>query len=127
MEGELIEWCLTPTGWHLEGNEKEYDISHLKIHVSRPDRIKAHFMTCFIALLVYRVLERKLGNNYTCDEIVSTLRAMRVTKAKDIGYIPSYTRTDLTDSLHEIFGFRTDYELTRKKAMKGIIRKSKQR
>ncbi len=96
-------------------------------YVSRPDRIKAHFMTCFIALLVYRILERKLGNNYTCDEIVSTLRAMRVTKAKDIGYIPSYTRTDLTDSLHEIFGFRTDYELIRKKAMKGIIRKSKQR
>jgi len=96
-------------------------------YVSRPDRIKAHFMTCFIALLVYRVLERKLGNNYTCDEIVSTLRTMRVTKAKDIGYTPSYTRTDLTDSLHEIFGFRTDYELTRKKAMKGIIRKSKQR
>ncbi len=96
-------------------------------YVSRPDRIKAHFMTCFIALLVYRILERKLGNSYTCDEIITTLRTMRVTKAKDIGYTPSYTRTDLTDSLHQIFGFRTDYELTREKFMKGIIRKSKQR
>lgn len=96
-------------------------------YVSRPDRIKAHFMTCFIALLVYRILERKLGNRYTCDEIVSALRSMRVTKAKDLGYIPSYTRTDLTDSLHESAGFRTDYEITRDKAMRGIVRKSKQR
>ena len=50
-----------------------------------------------------------------------------MTKAKDIGYIPSYTRTDLTDALHEMAGFRTDYELIREKAMKGILRKSKQR
>lgn len=97
------------------------------VYVSRPDRIKAHFMTCFIALLVYRILERKLGNQYTCDEIISTLRSMRMTKAQDIGYTPAYTRTDLTDALHESAGFRTDYEITRKKAMKGIIRKSKQR
>lgn len=94
-------------------------------YLSRGDRIKAHFMTCFMSLLVYRILEKKLGCKYTCDEIVSTLRDMRMTKAKDIGYIPSYTRTDLTDALHEFAGFRTDYEITREKAMKGIIRKSK--
>lgn len=97
------------------------------VYVSRPDRIKAHFMTCFIALLVYRILERRLGNQYTCDEIVTELRSMYVSKAQDIGYTPSYTRTDLTDSLHEAVGFRTDYEFIRKKAMSGIIRKSKQR
>ncbi len=55
----------------------------------------------------------------------TTLRDMRMTKVKDIGYIPSYTRTDLTDALHKFAGFRTDYEITREKAMKGIIRKSK--
>ena len=96
-------------------------------YLSRNDRIKAHFMTCFIALLIYRILEKKLGNRFTCEEIVSTLQDMCMTKAKDIGYIPSYTRTDLTDALHEMAGFRTDYELIREKAMKGILRKSKQR
>lgn len=96
-------------------------------YLSRGDRIKAHFMTCFMALLVYRVLEQKLGCKYTCDEIVSTLRGMRVTKARDIGYIPSYTRTDVTDALHDFAGFRTDYEITREKAMRGVIRKSKER
>ena len=96
-------------------------------YLSRNDRIKAHFMTCFIALLVYRILEKKTDSRYTCDEMITTLRNMRVTKAKDIGYTPSYTRTDITDKLHEMAGFRTDYEFIRDKAMKGIIRKSKKR
>lgn len=96
-------------------------------YLSRADRIKAHFMTCFMALLVYRILEKKLGNRYTCDQIVSTLREMSVTKAQDVGYIPAYTSTDITDALHEYAGFLTDYEIIRTKAMQGIIRKSKTR
>ena len=84
-------------------------------------------MTCFIALLVYRVLEKKLGEKFTCGEIIAALRGMRVTQAKDVGYIPSYTRTALTDALHEMAGFRTDYELIREKSMKGILRRSKKR
>lgn len=96
-------------------------------YLSRADRIKAHFMTCFMSLLVYRVLEKKLGGKYTCSQLVSTLRSMRMSKVSDIGYIPSYTRTDVTDALHEYAGFRTDYELIREKAMKGLIRKSKTR
>lgn len=97
------------------------------VYLSRQERIKAHFLTCFISLLIYRILERKLDQKYTCDNIVSTLRSMRVTKAKDIGFVPSYTRSDITDKLHEMAGFRTDYEIIRAKAMKGVVRKSKLR
>jgi transposase len=97
------------------------------VYLSRNERIKAHFRTCFIALLVYRLLERKLGSKYTCEEIVTTLKTMRVTKAKDLGYIPSYTRSELTDTLHETSDIRSDYEIIREKSMKGIIRKSKER
>ena len=96
------------------------------VYVSRNDRIKAHFLTCFMALLVFRVLEKKLDGAYTCSQILETLRSMRVTKAGDIGYIPSYTRTEITDSLHEMAGFKTDHEITRMKTMQGIIRESKQ-
>lgn len=96
-------------------------------YLSRADRIKAHFMTCFMSLLVYRVLEKKLGDRYTCDQIVSTLREMSVTKAQDVGYVPAYTSTDITDALHEYAGFLTDYEIIRTKSMQGIIRKSKTR
>lgn len=115
--------------WEIEESFRimKNDFDARPVYVSRNDRIKAHFLTCFIALLVYRVLERKLGDKYTCDSILDTLRDMKMTQAKDIGYIPSYTRTKLTDSLHEMAGFRTDYEITRTKSMKGVIRKSKER
>lgn len=115
--------------WEIEESFRimKDDFRSRPAYLSRSDRIKAHFMTCFIALLVYRILEKKTGCQFTCEEMLSTLRNMRVTKVKDIGYIPSYTRTDLTDALHEMSGFRTDFEITREKAMRGIIRKSKQR
>lgn len=115
--------------WEIEESFRimKDDFRSRPAYLSRNDRIKAHFMTCFIALLVYRVLEKKTGDQFTCGEMVSTLRNMRVTRAKEIGYLPSYTRTAITDVLHETAGFRTDYEITREKAMKGIIRKSKKR
>lgn len=115
--------------WEIEESFRimKDDFRSRPAYLSRNDRIKAHFMTCFIALLVYRVLEKKTGDQFTCGEMVSTLRNMRVTRAKEIGYLPSYTRTAITDVLHEAAGFRTDYEITREKAMKGIIRKSKKR
>lgn len=115
--------------WEIEESFRimKDDFRSRPAYLSRNDRIKAHFMTCFIALLVYRVLEKKTGDRFTCEEMVSTLRSMRMTKAKDIGYLPSYTRTAITDVLHETAGFRTDYEIIREKAMKGVIRKSKAR
>lgn len=115
--------------WEIEESFRimKNDFHSRPVYLSRNDRIKAHFLTCFIALLVLRILEKKLNNKYTCSTILDTLRNMRMTTAKDIGYIPSYTRTDVTDSLHEIAGFRTDYEITKVKTMKGIIRKTKQR
>lgn len=89
------------------------------------DRIKAHFLTCFIALMIYRILEKQLGDKYTCEDIFYTLRKMDMRKLGDYGYIPCYTRTSLTDDLHENAGFRTDYELITPKSMAGIIRRSK--
>jgi transposase len=95
------------------------------VYLQRDDRIEAHFLTCFIALMIYRILEKKLGDKYTCEEIIKTLREMDMRKVGKQGYIPSYTRTQLTDSLHEKAGFRTDYELITPKSMAGIIRRTK--
>lgn len=95
------------------------------VYLKRDDRIKAHFLTCFIALLVYRLMEKKLDDKYTCDEIIKTLRDMELTRVSDQGYTPHYKRTDITDALHEMAGFRTDYQLTTEKSMKGICRRSK--
>ena len=95
------------------------------VYLQRDDRIEAHFLTCFIALMIYRILEKKLGDKYTCEEIIRTLREMDMRKVGEHGYIPSYTRTQVTDSLHENAGFRTDYELITPKSMAGIIRRTK--
>jgi transposase len=91
------------------------------VFLSRDDRIKAHFLTCFIALIVFRILENRLENKYSCAEIIRTLRTMDFHKIEGEGYLPSYTRTDITDALHNAFGFRTDYEIVTTKQIKKII------
>ena len=58
-----------------------------------------------------KTTDKKLGDKYTCEEIIRTLREMDMRKVGEHGYIPSYTRTQVTASLHENAGFRTDYEL----------------
>ena len=114
--------------WEIEENFRimKTDFEARPVYVRRQDRIKAHFLTCYISLLVYRLLEKKIGNKYTCNEILSTLRSMQVTLlSKESGYIPSYKRTDLTDDLHKVFGFHTDYEFISKSAMRSIIKSTK--
>jgi len=102
------------------------DFQARPVYLQREDRINAHFLTCFIALYIYRILEKKIGEKYTCSQILDTLRGMLVTKTpNNIGYIPSYTRTEITDALHEAFGFRTDYEITSSRSMRSILSKTK--
>jgi transposase len=95
------------------------------VYLQRDDRISAHFLTCFISLMIYRILEKQLNEEFTCEDIITTLRNMDMREVNDYGYIPNYTRTALTDALHENAGFRTDYELITPKSMSGIIRRSK--
>jgi transposase len=95
------------------------------VYLSRDDRIKAHFMTCFITLMIYRFLEKKLEEKFTCNQIINGLRGMNFYKAEGEGYVPTYTRTDFTDAIHEAFGFRTDYEIVNLKQVKKIIKATK--
>lgn len=97
------------------------DFEARPVYLKKDNRIKSHFMTCFISLIVFRYLEKKLNFKYTSADIIKTLRSMNLTAVGDEGFIPSYTRTDLTDSLHEAFGFRTDYQIISKKDMKKIF------
>lgn len=101
------------------------DFKSRPAYVYTDTRIKAHFMTCFLALIIFRYLEKKLEYKYTCEEILDTIRDMNFLKATGEGYIPTYTRTELTDCLHEAFGFRTDYQIVSEKQMKKIFRETK--
>lgn len=77
----------------------------------KEDMIKAYFTTCFLELIVYRYLEKELDEKYTVTEIIDTLKEMNMKLENKDSYIPIYTRTALTDDLHDKFGFRTDYEV----------------
>ncbi len=91
----------------------------------KEDMIKAHFTTCFLALIVYRYLEKELNEKYTVTEIIDTLKEMNMKLENKNSYIPNYTRTDLTDDLHDKFGFRTDYEVMDIKKFKKIFNQIK--
>lgn len=78
------------------------------VYLPREDRIKAHYVTCFISLLIYRILENKLDYKYTNNQIIKKLKEMNMYEEKGTGYSHSYVRDVLTDDLHEKFGFRTD-------------------
>lgn len=103
------------------------DFSARPVYVQRNDRIKAHFLICFLALLNYRLLEKQLGNKYTCEEILKTLREMNFVNLEGQGYVPTYSREQITDALHQACGFRTDYQFITKSKMKEIQKLSKKR
>ena len=95
------------------------------VYLSRDDRIKAHFTTCFLSLILYRYLEKRLQNRYSCTEIIECLRDMNFLRVRGTGFIPCYTRSALTDDLHKAFGFETDHEVITADQMKKIYKISK--
>ena len=114
---------ITKGRWEIEESFRimKSDFLTRPVNLSREDIIKAHFMTCFIALLIYRILEKKLDYKYTTKEILDTLRNMNVTELKGNGYIPSYERTNITDFIHEKYNFNTDTEVITYKKIKKIF------
>ena len=114
LTGDISEiLAISKNRWEIEESFRilKTDFDSGTIHLSREDRIKAHFLTCFISLLIYRILENKLNYKYTNNQIIEKLKEMEVYEEKGSGYSPAYVRNDLTDDLHDLFGFRTDYEI----------------
>ena len=104
------------------------DFEARPVFLQRDDRIKAHFLTCFLALILYKYLAKKVnrgGRHFSAEEIIDTLRDMNFISVAGEGYIPTYTRTDLTNNLHGSAGFRTDTQIVSKQRMKSIISQTK--
>ena len=95
------------------------------VYLSREDRIRAHFLTCFLALYVYRYIEKRLDNRFTCQQILNTLRTFQFALVPGDGFLPLYERSDLTDALHDAFDFRTDYQIVTNSTMKQIFKLTK--
>ena len=101
------------------------DFSARPVYLQNGNRIKAHFLICFLALTLYRFLEKKLDDKYTCEELLGTLKAMNFAEIQEQGFVPLYERRAITDDLHDVCGFRTDYQFITKSKMRTIQKKSK--
>ena len=101
------------------------DFEARPVYLNRQERILAHFITCFLSLIVYRYLEKKLDQKYTIDQILPTLQEMDFMKYEGKGYQPVYTRTELTDALHDAFGFCTSKQIVPIAKMRNICSQTK--
>jgi len=108
--------------------KQEFDAE--PVYLSREDRIKAHFLVCVLSLIIFRYLEKQIASDvksYTIQQIIKVLKEMNFKAVSGYGYIPTYTRNELTDRLHQVFGFNTSVEIVPQKNMKNIIKKTKQK
>ena len=103
------------------------DFSARPVYLQDENRIKAHFLICFLALTIYRFLEKKLNSKYTCEELLDALKAINFVDVQEQGFMPTYKREPITDALHDACCFRTDYQFITKSKMKTIQKESKGR
>ena len=109
--------------WEIEESFRimKTEFKARQVYLRKEDRITAHFLTCFLALYIFRLLELRTEHKYTCEQLIKTLRDMDMVYIDKEGYIPAYTRTEITDCLHKKFGFNTDYEFTSLSNMRKIF------
>lgn len=113
--------------WEIEESFRimKTDFKSRPVYHTKDEMIKAHFMTCYLALVLYRYVEKKLDEKYTTSDIIETLREMNMKLEDNSSYIPNYIRTDLTDDLHSKFNFRTDFQAISLKNITKIIAQTK--
>lgn len=100
------------------------------VYLQRDDRIRAHFLTCFLALLIYKLLEKRIerhAKGFTPESIIGTLRDMNLGIVDGVGFTPVFKRTALTDALHSTVDFRLDYEVIPGREKQKIITLSKRK
>lgn len=103
------------------------DFSARPVYLHHKERIRAHFLICFLALMIFRFIEKSLDSSFTCCEILDTLKSMQFAGVQEQGFMPLYVKNDITDAFHNVCGFRTDYEFITKSDMKHIQKLSKGR
>ena len=115
--------------WQIEDcfRTMKTDFDARPVYVSREDRIKAHFLICFLALLHFRMLKKTLKTPCTTEQLLHVLRSIKFADIEEQGFIPVYERQRITDELHDACSFRTDYQFITKRKMKEIQKKSKRR
>lgn len=83
-----------------------------------PEHITAHFLLCYTALLIFRLLQKKLDiygqtlkpgpKHFTADQVIETLRNMEVANVNDLYYMATYKGSDVLDALNAVFDLKLD-------------------
>jgi len=102
------------------------NLSGRPINHRLPPRIKAHFLICYTALLIYRLLEAKLDDqntHVTAENLISTLKSMNVTNIHDVEYMALYTGSRALEALTRLTSLQLDRLHYRPKDLNGMIKK----
>ena len=124
LEDDAIEIIrINKRRWEIEESFRimKSEFKARPVYLSREDRIKAHFLTCFLSLVIFRYLEKKLDEKYTVSEIIDTLKNYEFRELTGFGYLPNYTPSNVTEQLHNIFKFDTSYDIVDYKKIKKIF------
>ena len=113
--------------WEIEESFRilKTDFKARPVYLKRDDRIKAHFTTCFLSLLIYRILEHKLSEKYSTNEIIKNLQDMNSLKINGIGYKQIYSKSEITTDLNDKFKLNIDQNFISSQNMKKILKESK--
>ena len=97
------------------------------VHLQRQDRIRYHFLICFLAMVIIKILQKKLHMpELTIDQLILTLRSIEFDYFKSIGYRPLFERNEITDRLQQIAGITIDTEIVETKRMNKLYRNIKE-
>ena len=118
----------------LRARSFHYEIEHLfrttksfldsrPVYLQRSDRIRSHFLICFLAMVMLKILQKKVEMpDVSIDRLISTLRGFRLVYIKGAGYIPLFERDELTDRLQEVNGICVDTQIVRQKTLNSLYR-----
>ena len=105
--------------WKIEESFKvtKSDLKTRPVYLSREDRIQAHFLICFIALIIARILEMRLDGEFSVSEIIESLNSMSASHLEENWYMSDYS-----DSVTEAINEKMGIDLRKKYLSLGEIR-----
>lgn len=97
------------------------------VHLRRQERIRSHFLVCFLAMIILKILQKQLNMpELSIDCLIGTLRSFEFDYFKSVGYRPLFERNDITDQLQETTGLHFDTEIVETKRMNKLYRSIKE-
>ena len=112
--------------WRIEETFKvtKSQLRARPVYVWTPEHIEAHFLTCYVALAIERIIEHALGHRHSAAEILEDMRAQGCSHAEGEWWLSDH-RTDLTDELFALIGEEPPRKWMRTGELKALYSKGK--